>query len=117
MMPQQQAGPMMAQTQMQTGPNMMSQQQQHGPITSQSQQGPIMSQSQQGPITSQFQQGQSQQSQPMMTSQAHPMVSQVGAQSFTSLMAEIHQGINIRYPKEIMKMERHFNALQRWLQK
>ena len=23
----------------------------------------------------------------------------------------------IRYPKEIMKMERHFSVLQRWLQK
>ena len=26
-------------------------------------------------------------------------------------------GMYIRYPKEIMKMERHFSTLQRWLQK
>ena len=26
-------------------------------------------------------------------------------------------GTYIRYPKEIMKMERHFSVLQRWLQK
>ena len=25
--------------------------------------------------------------------------------------------VYIRYPKEIMKMEQHFSALQRWLQK
>ena len=25
--------------------------------------------------------------------------------------------LSIRYPKEIMKMEGHFSALQRWLQK
>ena len=28
-----------------------------------------------------------------------------------------NQTFTIRYPKEIMKMERHFSALQRWLQK
>ena len=26
-------------------------------------------------------------------------------------------GMLVRYPKEIMKMERHFRVLQRWLQK
>ena len=29
----------------------------------------------------------------------------------------IHMYVFIRYPKEIMKMERDFSGLQRWLQK
>ena len=30
---------------------------------------------------------------------------------------QIVLGVFIRHPKEIIKMERHFSALQRWLQK
>ena len=106
MMPQQQ-GPMMTQTQMQTGANMMSQQ--HGPIVSHSQQqGPITSQAQQqqGPITSQFQQGQPQQAQAMMTSQAHPMVSQVRTQ-YSKIRRKCKKVVKSRFTKNCKNGSTH----------